>query len=386
LVLLLSVSTTAHAVRFHTGDGSIDGSLAVGLDTPATPSFGFTTLLLMENNLRIKFDDTSSSASFPRNDWSLEANESSNGGRNAFFLRDCGTSSQGNCSGNAVFTVEAGARNNALYVEDDGDIGIGTSTPAVDVHVQTGNTPTYRLAQDGSSGFTPQTWDVAGNETNFFIRDATNGSTLPLRIRPSAPTSSIDISGSGDVGVGTSSPGASLHVARTQGPTTRTLVKLSNNGRTRLELENTNVATGEDNGRNWIFDVTDSGVFSFIENTAPAEFKFSPEGNLTITGNYFSATCTSPGLPCAPDYVFEPDYKLMPMHDLATFIEQEGHLPKVPSAEDIKAQGGVNMTKMQMTLLEKIEELTLYTLKQEETIRELQSRLVELEQSSHNGR
>jgi hypothetical protein len=189
--------------------------LAVGLDTPTTPSFGFTTLLLMENNLRIKFDDTSSSASFPNNDWSLEANESSNGGRNAFFLRDCGVSSQGNCSGNAVFTVEAGARNNALYVEDDGDIGIGTSTPAVDVHIQTGNTPTLRLAQDGTSGFTPQTWDMAGNETNFFIRDATNGSTLPFRIRPGAPTSAIDVAASGNVGFNTSSPDQKLHVRDT---------------------------------------------------------------------------------------------------------------------------------------------------------------------------
>ena len=89
---------------------------------------------------------------------------------------------------------------------------MGTSTPVVCLHCKEGNTPTLRLEQDGSSGFTPQVWDVAGNETNFFIRDATNGSTLPFRIRPSAPTSSIDLAGDGDIGLGTASPDARLHI------------------------------------------------------------------------------------------------------------------------------------------------------------------------------
>ena len=72
-----------------------------------------------------------------------------------------------------------------------GCLGFGTSTPVADLHIKSGNTPTLRLEQDGSPGFTPQTWDVAGNEANYFIRDATNGSTLPFRIRPGAPTSAI---------------------------------------------------------------------------------------------------------------------------------------------------------------------------------------------------
>jgi hypothetical protein len=53
---------------------------------------------------------------------------------------------------------------------------------------------------------------MAGNEANFFVRDMTGGSRLPFRIRPGAPTSSIDISASGNVGIGTASPGAALSV------------------------------------------------------------------------------------------------------------------------------------------------------------------------------
>src|SRR6185295_8366290 len=59
-----------------------------------------------------------------------------------------------------------------------------------------------------AGGFTAQTWDVAGNEANFFVRDVTGGSRLPFRIRPGAPTSSVDISADGDVGIGTASPNA----------------------------------------------------------------------------------------------------------------------------------------------------------------------------------
>ena len=92
-------------------------------------------------------------------------------------------------AGNSPFTIEAGAPSHSLYVDDGGRLGFGTSTPVVELHVKDGDTPTLRLEQDGSSGFTPQTWDLAGNETNFFIRDVTNGSALPFRIRPGASSS-----------------------------------------------------------------------------------------------------------------------------------------------------------------------------------------------------
>src|SRR5687767_2248139 len=72
-----------------------------------------------------------------------------------------------------------------------------------------------RLEQNNSGGFTAQTWDIAGNEANFFVRDTTNGSTLPFRIRPGAPTSSIDIAANGFVGFGTASPTAQLHTTGT---------------------------------------------------------------------------------------------------------------------------------------------------------------------------
>src|SRR4029079_11684880 len=101
---------------------------------------------------------------------------------------------------------------NSIFVDSTGRLGLRTATPVLDIHVKTGNTPAMRLEQSNSSGFTAQTWDVAGNEANFFVRDVTGGSRLPFRIRPGAPTSSIDIAASGNVGVGAVAPGAKLDI------------------------------------------------------------------------------------------------------------------------------------------------------------------------------
>ena len=186
----------------------VDGSACIGLDCVNGESFGFDTIRIKENNLRIRAVDTSSTASFPSRDWQITFNDSSNGGANKFSIDDID-------GGRTPFTLEAGAPSHSLYVDDGGRLGLGTNTPVVDVHVKTGNTPTLRLEQDGSSGFTPQTWDVAGNEANFFIRDATNGSTLPFRIEPGAPSNVLYLEDTGDVGIGTTSPTEKLHVNST---------------------------------------------------------------------------------------------------------------------------------------------------------------------------
>jgi hypothetical protein len=185
----------------------VDGSICVGQDCNNGESFGFDTIRLKENNLRIRFVDTSNTSSFPSRDWQITVNESANGGKNKFSIDDID-------GGRTPFTIEGGAPANALYVEDSGRIGLGTSTPVVELQVNDGDTPTLRLEQDGSSGYTPQTWDVAGNEANFFIRDATNGSQLSFRIQPNTPGNFLSLrnTNGGRLGIGTWDPTEKLHV------------------------------------------------------------------------------------------------------------------------------------------------------------------------------
>ena len=182
----------------------VQGSGCFGFDCVNNESFGFDTIRLKENNLRIKAEDTSV-GSFPTNDWQLTFNDSASGGASKFSVEDI--------TGSKVpLTVTAGASTNSIFVDSTGRIGARTSTPVLDFHINTSNTPAIRLEQNNSGGFTAQTWDVAGNEANFFVRDVTGGSKLSFRIRPGAPTSSIDISADGDVGIGTASPEVKLHV------------------------------------------------------------------------------------------------------------------------------------------------------------------------------
>jgi hypothetical protein len=181
------------------------GSACVGQDCVNGENFGFDTGRYRENNLRIHFFDTSNSASFPTNDWRIVINDSSNGGANYFAVEDSDASRQ-------VFRIEAGAQANAIYARNN-SVGLGTSSPIVELHITDGDSPTIRLEQDGSSGFTPQTWDVAGNESNFFVRDVTNGSSLAFRIKPGSGTDdALYIDSDGDIGMGTDSPKADLHI------------------------------------------------------------------------------------------------------------------------------------------------------------------------------
>lgn len=186
-------------------DEIIQGSLCVGLDCVVNESFGFDTIRLKENNTRIKFNDTSTGTGFPNHNWQLTANDSNSGGANKFSIEDI-------TAATVPVTVTGSAPTNSIFVSSAGKVGFRTSTPGLDLHVSTSDTPAIRLEQNNSGGFTAQTWDVAGNEANFFVRDLTGGSRLPFRIRPGAPTSSIDIAASGRVGIGTASPQTNVHV------------------------------------------------------------------------------------------------------------------------------------------------------------------------------
>jgi hypothetical protein len=77
-----------------------------------------------------------------------------------------------------------------------------------------------------------------------------------------------------------------------------------------------------------------------------------------------------------PDYVFANNYNLMPLSDLAAFIAKNKHLPNMPSAQQIANNDNqVELGDMQTRLLEKVEELTLYILQQQQQIEELQRKL-----------
>jgi hypothetical protein len=71
------------------------------------------------------------------------------------------------------------------------------------------------------------------------------------------------------------------------------------------------------------------------------------------------------------DHVFADSYKLKPLQEVEGFITANKHLPNIPSAKDVNANG-INLAEMNAKLLEKVEELTLYMIAQQKQIDELQ--------------
>lgn len=74
------------------------------------------------------------------------------------------------------------------------------------------------------------------------------------------------------------------------------------------------------------------------------------------------------------DYVFEKDYKLMPLSDLSKFIAEKGHLPEVPTTEEA-IKNGIELKEMNILLLKKIEELTLHAIEQQKRIEALENKM-----------
>ncbi len=222
LILIALLPSVAVADQVFSDDLIVYGSQCVGLDCSNGENFGFDTLRVKENNTRIRFFDTSSSASFPTVDWQLTANETSNGGLNAFIVENID-------AGQRPVVVDSTATSNALYLAAR-HAGFGTSLPQQALHTADPNTPALRLEQTGLAAFTPQTWDIGGNEVYFFVRDVTHGSTLPFKILPTAPTNALVIDAAGNLVLGSDTNASSERLLVRNSANSQDLFKLDDSG------------------------------------------------------------------------------------------------------------------------------------------------------------
>lgn len=411
------LTPTTAADQVIPDDLIVQGSLCVGLDCVVNENFGFDTIRLKENNTRVKFEDTSV-GTFPTNDWQLTANDSASGGSSKFSIEDI-------TGAKVPFTITAGASTNSIFVDSTGRVGFRTSTPVLDLHVATSNTPAIRLEQNNSGGFTAQTWDIAGNEANFFVRDVTGGSRLPFRIRPGAPTSSIDISADGLVGFGTASPDAKIDVEgdsaaesgiilttfsdtdspqvryrRARGTPSVPTAVLSGDvlgsfafaGHNGTSIPGTNsalvLAAAEENwtstatGSRLTFNTTAVGTttqqtrMTIGNNGNVGIGTTTPAGRLDVNGSIFQR-----GVQIHADYVFEPGYKLDSIAENAAVMWATKHLPAIgPRRVDEEGREVIELGADRRGIVEELEKAHIYIARLDEQLRQKEEKLSRVEQ------
>jgi hypothetical protein len=233
----------------------------------------------------------------------------------------------------------------------------------------------------------------AGNEiwtdanSLFFNYQGNASKTYFWNLGGSTGNAVMTLQNNGNVGVGTMNPQANLHIGKQEAPA------CSIGQSTRLILQ----PYGHTGGP-WKFICRDNASSAFLDlfygDTHSITIHHSgsvgigtttPDQKLTVKGKiHAEEVIVDLNVPVA-DYVFAKDYSLMPLHKVEQYVQQNSHLPDIPSAAEIKEQG-LSMGEMQNKLLKKIEEQTLYIIslnkqitQQNDQMQQLEKRIKELE-------
>ena len=126
------------------------------------------------------------------------------------------------------------------------------------------------------------------------------------------------------------------------------------------------------NGLGWIerMRLSSNGNVGIV-TTDPKSFKLAVNGKIWATEVQVALAIPE------PDYVFEETYNLPSLTDIENYIKQNKHLPEVPSACEME-ENGINLSEMNMILLKKVEELTLYQIQSIKRIQVLEEELSKL--------
>lgn len=303
---------------------------------------------------------------------------------------------------------------------DNQFVGIGTKSPTAKLEVESSGSvyhgsPTL-LIKDKTSRGTVFLESVADNPTDFVFKNndriswaiSTRASSenYSLRFFPSVNGTSfhdpaLNLLTNGDVGIGTTEPTVKLEIESSgsdyNGSPTLLIKDITNRGTMFLE----SVA---DNPTDFIFKNNDrfSWTISTRASSENYALRFFPSVNGTsfqtpvltlLTNGSVGIGTTNPGnfklavegtigareikvsLDSWSDFVFESDYRLKELEEVEEFINNNNRLPDIPSGNEV-VKNGINLGEMDAKLLQKIEELTLYTIEQQKQL-ERQMELIE---------
>lgn len=295
------------------------------------------------------------------------------------------------------------------------NVGVGTSTPAVKLHIK--NTTAgelLRMENTNASGFGKFSLynDVAGNYANFTKYGSTFAGGYPgiATMYPYANLLAFGNNGGacllttgGNIGIsiyksgtsklkfnvnyvsenlglgGNADPKSNVHI---NGALTGDTLKITNatSGHTLtdgldirttgllasiINRENSSLELGTNNTSH--MKISADGKISMGNVTLPSGYKLYVEHGILTEKVKVAVKSSSEW----SDYVFADDYQLTNLTTVEAYIKSHKHLPGVPSADEVVEQG-IDMAKMDATLLQKIEELTLHMIEMNKRIEYLE--------------
>ena len=258
-----------------------------------------------------------------------------------------------------------------------GNLCIGTTSPHHELSVFGANSPNIELKNTNYSngGFVINRANYGHQwkwwaESNFmYFGFATDENTY---------SNKFTIKSNGNIGIGTTNPGTRLTLNNNLDYSK--ILQFGANGPTHWFM-------GIGNGGGDFFHIGDNSNKRLVIRKASGNIGIgttNPKEKLSVNGN-IRAKEVKVEIENWPDYVFKADYDLPSLDDVKKHIAIKGHLPNIPSAKEISEQGAA-LGALNVKLLEKIEELTLYTLDQEaqlqqqqHTINTLMERLTQIE-------
>lgn len=206
----------------------------------------------------------------------------------------------------------------------------------------------------------------------------------------------------GNVGIGTVTPLAKLHINSGANNNYATILATSNDGNNlvvsshdtqphsctvfKISHEYSNNPAKRNNGYiSFYRGASDEGGFLEFGTYGLPRMIIDPSGKvgigtsapdemLTVNGKIHAKEVIVALTGPLADYVFEPEYHLKPLHEVEQFVRTNKHLPGIPSAAQVEEKG-LSMGEMQNKLLQKVEELTLYIIEQDKKIKLLEEKL-----------